>query len=49
MKQLTLASLIEGISNWRPAGMETPVRPILDSRTAEADTVFFAFKGENVD
>lgn len=59
MKQLTLASLIEGISNWRPAGMETPVRPILDSRKAEPkrdrsrseDTraVFFAFKGENVD
>ena len=36
MKQLTLASLIEGISNWRPTGMETPVRPILDSRTAES-------------
>ncbi|MFN2283773.1 MAG: UDP-N-acetylmuramoyl-tripeptide--D-alanyl-D-alanine ligase [Anaerolineae bacterium] len=54
MKQLTLASLIEGISNWRPAGMETPVRPILDSRTAEpkregSRTIFFAFKGENVD
>ena len=59
MKQLTLASLIEGISNWRPEGMETPVRPILDSRTAEPkhedshreDTraAFFAFKGENVD
>jgi UDP-N-acetylmuramoyl-tripeptide--D-alanyl-D-alanine ligase len=54
MKQLTLASLIEGISNWRPAGMETPVRPILDSRTAESKCedsrpIFFAFKGENVD
>jgi UDP-N-acetylmuramoyl-tripeptide--D-alanyl-D-alanine ligase len=54
MKQLTLASLIEGISNWRPAEMETPVRPILDSRTATPAregprAVFFAFKGENVD
>ncbi|MGC9394440.1 MAG: UDP-N-acetylmuramoyl-tripeptide--D-alanyl-D-alanine ligase [Anaerolineae bacterium] len=49
MKQLTLAGLIEGISNWRPADMETPVRPILDSRTAKANTAFFAFKGENVD
>lgn len=49
MKQLTLADLIEGISGWRPAGMETPVRPILDSRTAEPNTIFFAFKGENVD
>jgi len=54
MKQLTLADLIEGISGWRPAEMETPVRPILDSRAAESKhgdphPVFFAFKGENVD
>ncbi len=59
MKQLTLVDLIEGISGWRPAGMETPVHPILDSRAAEprreesrreeSRPVFFAFKGENVD
>jgi len=59
MKQLTLADLIEGISNWRPEGMETPVHPILDSRVAEPKRedlrressypVFFAFKGEHVD
>ena len=49
MKQLTLADLIEGISGWRPEGMQMPVRPILDSRAAEANTIFFAFKGENVD
>ncbi len=49
MKPLTLADLIEGIGGWRPEGMQTPVRPILDSRAAEANTIFFAFKGENVD
>ena len=48
-KQLTLAYLIEGISNWHPPEMEMPVRPILDSRKAEANTVFFAFQGEQVD
>ena len=48
-KQLTLAHLIEGISGWHPPEMEMPVRPILDSRKAEAGTVFFAFQGENVD
>lgn len=49
VKQLTLAHLIEGISGWHPADLAMPVRPILDSRAAEAGTVFFAFKGENVD
>ncbi|MEJ5308190.1 MAG: UDP-N-acetylmuramoyl-tripeptide--D-alanyl-D-alanine ligase [Anaerolineae bacterium] len=36
MKQLTLADLIEGISGRRPEGMQMPVHPILDSRTAES-------------
>ncbi|HQE92882.1 MAG TPA: UDP-N-acetylmuramoyl-tripeptide--D-alanyl-D-alanine ligase [Anaerolineae bacterium] len=48
-KQLTLAYLIEGLSGWHPHNMAMPVRPILDSRAAEAGTVFFAFKGETVD
>jgi UDP-N-acetylmuramoyl-tripeptide--D-alanyl-D-alanine ligase len=33
----------------RPAGLEMPVCPILDSRQAENTSVFFAFEGENVD
>lgn len=54
MKQLTLADLIEGVKGWRPAGMDMPVCPTLDSRTVTREThapgaVFFAFKGENVD
>lgn len=48
-KELTLAYLIEGISGWHPQDLEMPVRPILDSRKAEKDSVFFAFKGEQVD
>ncbi len=48
-KQLTLAYLIEGLSGWHPHTMGMPVRPIIDSRAAEAGTVFFAFKGETVD
>jgi UDP-N-acetylmuramoyl-tripeptide--D-alanyl-D-alanine ligase len=49
VKQLTLADLIEGISGWRPSGLEMPVDPVLDSRKAGAQAVFFAFKGEHVD
>ena len=49
MRQLTVADLIEGMSGWRPANMETPVRPVLDSREAQPHTIFFAFKGERVD
>lgn len=46
---LVLADLIEGLGGRRPAGLEMPVKPILDSRKAEAGTVFFAFRGEKVD
>lgn len=46
---LTLADLIEGLGAGHPFGLDMPVRPILDSRKAESGTVFFAFRGENVD
>ncbi|MBN1876866.1 MAG: UDP-N-acetylmuramoyl-tripeptide--D-alanyl-D-alanine ligase [Anaerolineae bacterium] len=54
MKRLTLGDLIEGFSGRHflarhPVGLEMPVRPVVDSRKAEPGTVFFAFKGENVD
>ncbi|MCD4738242.1 MAG: UDP-N-acetylmuramoyl-tripeptide--D-alanyl-D-alanine ligase [Anaerolineae bacterium] len=49
VKRLTLVDLIEGLGSGRPAGLEMPVHPILDSRQARAGSVFFAFVGENVD
>ncbi|MEA3396305.1 MAG: UDP-N-acetylmuramoyl-tripeptide--D-alanyl-D-alanine ligase [Chloroflexota bacterium] len=48
-KHLTLADLIEGLGGEHPAGLAHPVQPILDSRQADATSVFFAFVGENVD
>jgi UDP-N-acetylmuramoyl-tripeptide--D-alanyl-D-alanine ligase len=48
-KHLTLADVIEGIGGSRPANLEAPVRPLLDSRKAEPGAVFFAFAGEKVD
>ncbi len=48
-EQLTLAKLIQGITNWHPTDLEMPVQPIIDSRKAKPGTVFFAFKGEHVD
>ncbi len=49
VKRLTLVDLIEGLGGGRPAGLEMPVHPILDSRQARGGAVFFAFAGENVD
>lgn len=46
---LSLADLIEGLGGERLAGLEMPVKPILDSRKAEPGAVFFAFRGERVD
>ncbi len=48
-KYLKLADLIEGMGGYRPVGLDLPISPVLDSREAESDAVFFAFKGENVD
>ncbi len=48
-KQLTLAHLIASLSGRHPQNMDMPVRPVIDSRLAEAGTVFFAFKGETTD
>lgn len=46
---LTLADLIEGLGGSRLAGLEMPITPVLDSRKAGPGTVFFAFRGEQVD
>ncbi len=48
-KQLTLGYLIESLTGWHPQHLAMPVRPVIDSRNAEAGTVFFAFKGETAD
>ncbi|MGC9357172.1 MAG: UDP-N-acetylmuramoyl-tripeptide--D-alanyl-D-alanine ligase [Anaerolineae bacterium] len=49
IRKLTLAELIEGMGGGRPVNMELPVTPVIDSREANASSVFFAFVGENVD
>ena len=49
VKQLTLKDLMEGLSGWHFPEWEMPIHPIIDSRNAQSGSVFFAFKGENVD
>lgn len=48
-RQLTLADMLQGITGLRPAGLQVPVHPIIDSRQAAQGAVFFAFAGEHVD
>jgi len=49
VKSLTLADFVEGIGGGHPAGLEMPVHLVIDSREADATSVFLAFPGENVD
>ena len=48
-RRWTLDELIAGLVGQRSAGLDVPVLPVIDSRKAEAGTVFFAFVGERVD
>ncbi len=49
VRVLTLADVLQGLGAPRPAGLEMPVRAVLDSRKAEPGTFFLAFKGEKAD
>ncbi|MCU0522560.1 MAG: Mur ligase domain-containing protein [Anaerolineae bacterium] len=48
-RQLTLADFVDVLSAWRPLDLGMPVAPVIDSREAQAGSVFFALAGEHVD
>ena len=50
MAMLTLADVIEGLTDKRPGGLDQPVsRTVIDSRQAEPGALFVALKGEQAD